>query len=127
MGLWILISGEMWAEPLPLTAAGIRKEANKPDFLISISLLCLLSTYCVPSPVLVTGGHCSEQRGTDNVSLEFLCPSEGLVASPCQAPCGHEATGPGVLSSSRRGDVGRVRYMGYRSWEALKAQVFEYP
>lgn len=44
VGLWILISRKMWAESLFLTAASVRQEENKPDFLFSLvfikHLLC---------------------------------------------------------------------------------------
>ena len=70
---------------------------------------------------MVTGGHCSEQKGTDNIGLEFLYLLEGPAASLCQVPCRHVATGPGVLLCSRRGDLGRIQYVGVQVMEGVES------
>lgn len=99
MGLWILISRKTWTASLLLMAASLRRKENKSDFPLSLSLLYLLSTYYVPRPVLVTGGHHSEQKGTDKI-----CPLGASVSWE----------GPGASSVP-----GAVRSRGLRAWLPL--------
>lgn len=89
VGLWILISRKVWAESLPLMAASPRREENKSDFLLSLSLLYLLSTYYGPSPDVVTGDRAVKRRlQTESALLEPLCSWEGPGRPLYQMPGG---------------------------------------
>lgn len=86
MGPWILISRKMWAESLPLMTASLGKEENTSDFLFS--LLYLLSTYYVPSSILVTGGHSGEQKGADQFCpVGASVPLRGGLGLPTAGGC----------------------------------------
>lgn len=102
VGLWILMFRKMWAESSPLVAASVREKT----ILISVSLLYLLSTYYVPTPVLVTGRHCSEQKGIDKICpLGASVPMGGAWGHPCarcHAGMWPQGWVPFLLSEGRR-------------------------